>query len=634
MCGITGSFGEVVDPKIVDSLSDALSHRGPDGKGIWISDDRRTVFGHRRLSIIDVSSAGSQPMRSPSGRFVISFNGEIYNYKDIEKKIKELGWKAVGNSDTEVLLAAIDYFGIAKTLQIIDGMFAAAVYDRFTNSCYLFRDRLGVKPLYYMWAYNSLFFSSELTKNFAQLGHKNISRQALGLYFRHGYIPAPYSIYKDIYKLPPGTICSVSHENVTKKVFNTFEKYWDPSLQITNILKLPQVHHKLSDSVDHVEKALEKSIKNRIQSDVPIGVLFSGGVDSSLILSHMQLNSSNPVKTFTIGFNSHQHNEATYANLIAAHLKTDHNELIITEHEAINVIHEIPRIYSEPFADSSQIPSYLVSRFARQSVTVALSGDGGDELFAGYSSYLSMQRAKKYYSLVPSIAFAASAILLRKFNSNLLRNCIGQSNFEWGCNVLHTLSKQYDIVVSKNLDTNAITACRLVLGLDTGTMLSTFKNHRLNVVEQAMLNQTCLYLPDDILCKMDRASMACSLEIRAPFADDYNLFETAWSIPYQHKINESGGKIVLKEALARHIPRKLFERPKMGFAIPLHEWLFGPLRDWVVSCTDHKRIKDDGLLDSNVVNNVFYRAQKGCAFHTNILWSICVFQEWLVKVHK
>lgn len=634
MCGIAGIFGSNIDPKPVERMTEALRHRGPDDGDIWVSQDKHTALGHRRLSIVDLSPKGAQPMVSASGRYVTAYNGETYNFKSLRKELTDSGYHFNGGSDTEVMLAGIEAWGVEQCIRKMNGMFAAAVYDQKLNKFYIFRDRLGVKPLYYRWVNGRLYFSSELTPEFAGLGEKQIDRAALALYFRYYYIPAPHTIYEGVYKVLPGTLHEVTPESASRSEFSQTITYWNSVERINALSEERRIPHSVEESVDMVDSAIAASVKERMVADVPLGAFLSGGIDSSLIVAHMQRQSSQAVKTYTIGFPDPKFNEGEYAKEIAKHLGTDHTEFIVTEQDALDVIPKLPSMYGEPFADSSQIPTYLVSRLTRQSVTVALSGDGADELFSGYRSYHTLAKAQKYIGRVPSSIFAASAQLLRsKTIQKKLYNNFGGQRYEWIFNSLRLFSGTKESWIPRGIDSTYSLPEQMVLGITPGDSVLPFQRCRGNLTEQFMAHETCVYLPDDILTKVDRASMAVSLEVRAPFCDDMNLFDVAWKIPFAHKMNESGGKSVLKKALARHVPLNLFDRPKMGFSIPLQSWLNGPLNDWVQECTNSTRIKREGYLNVKEVENLVEKAKKGNTWHADKLWSVCVFQTWLDDFH-
>jgi asparagine synthase (glutamine-hydrolysing) len=632
MCGIAGSFGFGVSVATVTEMTGAIRHRGPDAGGQWVSSDGRAAFGHRRLSIVDLSPNGAQPMQSASERYVITFNGEVYNFIALRSELIRLGHRFRGGSDTEVILAAIEEWGIDKALGELNGMFAAAVYDRKLSKLFLFRDRLGVKPLHYLWNDKCVYFSSEMSQPFVNLSGREIDRAALGLFFRYNYIPAPYTIYQGVCKVMPGTLLEVSLETVAQaKIARTF-KYWDSVERINGLLAGPRLTKTFSESVDLLEVGLSASIKDRMVADVPVGAFLSGGIDSSLVVAHMQRHSARPVRTFTIGFSDARYNESQHAKAIAKHLGTEHTEFIVNEQDALDAIPQMPAIYGEPFADSSQIPTYLVSRLTREAVTVALSGDAGDELFAGYKSYQKLANVERFLGKIPPVAFAAVSQPMRiKAMQRLIRGRAGDQRYEWIFSGLRMFSGAAEHLVPK---AKYSISERVVIGLGHGEAVLPLQRCRGSFTEQLMSHETCVYLPDDILTKVDRASMAVSLEVRAPFCDDWRLFDLAWRLPGEHKLDKTGGKLVLKAALARHLPRNLFERPKMGFAVPLAGWLSGPLKEWVHACTNAERIRQEGLLDVDVVRDIVRLARGGDDWYAYKLWALCIFQTWLNDCHR
>jgi len=631
MCGIAGFFGVKNDHSfgIVKKLSESLYHRGPNDSGIWASEDGCAILSHRRLSINDLSPGGAQPMRSKSGRFVIVFNGEIYNFLELRKLLESENLCFIGNSDTEVLLEAIELWGPDKTLQVINGMFSAVVYDAKYRKIFIFRDRLGVKPIYYQWSDDGFYFSSELTPQFSKVSPAEISTKALTLFFKYNYIPAPYSIFLNIYKLMPGTLAELNLFDLEKKSFSSEVAYWNAAAVANELINSRDNNVSFEESVEQLEQALSKSVKQRMISDVPLGAFLSGGIDSSLVAAHMQVNSNSPIKTFTIGFEDAHFNEANYADVVARFLATDHTALIVSDSDAQSIIPQLGGMYGEPFADSSQIPTYLVSKLAKSKVTVALSGDGADELFGGYSTYQKLNKLDKILRIFPhKIWRLGTTTIATPALQRIIYRMYGEGRYVQINNLLRLLSAEdryEDFLVDDHFFSYPE---RLVLGANFGDSKLAYPKCNGNFVEKLMLFESSVYLPDDILTKVDRASMAVSLEVRAPFADDYELFELAWKMPYRHKINNLGGKMVLKSALERYLPRKIFERPKMGFGIPLHKWLNGPLEYWVSSCTDPLRVIREGILDNEIVQSVVNQSRAGDSNYAYKLWAICIFQEW------
>lgn len=632
MCGISGYFGKCQNQPadLLGRFNDAQSYRGPDAAGIWISSDVRAGLGHRRLSIVDLSSSGNQPMRSESGRYILTMNAEIYNFRDLRHELAGLGYRFRSTSDTEVMLAAFERWGVPDALQRFNGMFAAAVWDELERKGYLFRDRLGVKPLYYQWHDGTLFFSSELTAPFARLSNRSISRDALALLLRQGYVPAPYSIYEGIFKLLPGVVATVSLDDAANGRFTSALKYWDTQERVNQILGSREQEMTEEHALEQLDNTLRRSIRDRMISDVPLGAFLSGGIDSSLIVSYMREVYTSQVRTFTIGFEDSAYSEAPFARKVAEHLEAEHTELLLTERDALEVVPTLAEMYKEPFADSSQIPTYLVSKLARENVTVALSGDGGDELFCGYDRYRRISNYRRAARMIPAAVFGAgSRVLSWPQVPQLMHALSGDRQIT---RVLGA-SRIFSAEMKRNLRSNQWGPMtlpeRLVKGATPGISIPSFSACTGNATEQAMSDDLLDYLPDDILAKVDRASMAVSLEVRAPFADDYELFAMAWKIPSALKTNESGGKLILRKLLARFVPPELTERPKMGFAVPLTKWLGGALSDWVDECISPLRLEQEGYLRSSEVAKVRARALRGDEYFVHKLWSICQFQSWL-----
>jgi asparagine synthase (glutamine-hydrolysing) len=646
MCGITGFFKD--SPNSLDlsnstkKMLDMLSHRGPDDYGIWSDKINQISLGHRRLAILDLSSAGHQPMHSKCNRFVLVFNGEIYNHMNIRKVLesstpKIIEWK--GHSDTETLLAAIVEWGVEKALNECVGMFSIALWDKQEKILTMARDRMGEKPLYYGWQGDTFMFASELK---ALKVHSDfigeIDRNSLTLFLRYNYVPVPNSIYKGIKKLPPGNFLQLSFSS-KKKI--AIKSYWS----LTSVAKKGQTKPLTCNDTEALslfESHLDQAIMSQQISDVPIGAFLSGGVDSSLIVSMMQSQSSKAIKTFTIGFENSEFNEAKYAKAIAEHLGTHHSELYISANDALNVIPSIPTLYDEPFADSSQIPTFLVAKMASQDVKVALSGDGGDELFGGYNrhiwsrrihnktSWLSKSARQRLGSVFSSISAehwntinnSFSGILPFKYRSTQLGDKIHK--------VANLLNLDNDLEIYKGLVSQWQNPLDLVIG---GTEYNTKKTSEVlekmfeDTEHRMMFMDTKTYLPDDILCKVDRASMAVGLETRVPFLN-HSLVEFAWQLPLHMKIRDGKGKWILRELLSKHVPSKLIERPKQGFALPIAEWLRGPLREWAEELLDESRIKNDGFFNPDPISNAWKNHLKGINMH-NQLWGVLMFQAWL-----
>ena len=651
MCGITGflsnNFSNYKKMEIiVSNMASRLMHRGPDDYGAWVDGDSIIALGHRRLSILDLSVSGHQPMHSFNKRYVISFNGEIYNHLEIRKKInkesnKELLWR--GHSDTETLLMAFECWGVEQTLRKCVGMFAIALWDRHKHLLTLARDRIGEKPLYYGWVNDAFVFGSELKALRAYPNFNNqICRKALANYLRFNYVPTPLSIYKDIYKLEPGNFIEVYASNFTKSEISS-KKYWSLSAQVEigkNELILSE-----SESLLSLEKCLNKSVSSQMLADVPLGAFLSGGIDSSTIVALMQQQSSRPVNTFTLGFEESEFDESPYARAVAKHLGTDHNELIITHNEAKTLLPQLPVIYDEPFADASQIPTYFLSQLARKKVTVALSGDGGDELFGGYDRYTLFPEIWNKISWLPYAfrkLFGQSVrILPVQFWDNL--NAISKIFLSTKNGILgdrvHRMGQRLQEI--KSYEEFCIS---LTIGWDyPQTLIKDLIGHPKTLqpfdmteldlelqdkVALLMYRDSIYFLPDDILCKVDRAAMANSLETRAPFLD-HRVVELAWKMPMNMKIRNNQGKWALRQILYRYVPRELIERPKVGFAIPLDQWLRGPLRNWVTSLLDHDRLQHEGFFHPELVSKIWKQHLSGKYNWSRRLWSLVMFQAWL-----
>jgi len=657
MCGISGVLSDreknSLDIKSTAAImSNILSHRGPDDSGLWVNPEKTCAMSHSRLAIIDLSSAGHQPMKSQCGRYTIVFNGEIYNHHDLKfelekRKLSHFVWK--GHSDTEIFLEAIRVWGLKKALQKSNGMFAIALWDHKKKRLSLARDRLGEKPLYFGWINQNFAFASELKAFHAFREFSNqIDENALNLFLQYSYVPAPYSIYKDIYKLEPGTILSLSTDD-SQSALNQLpvaplhhrsidiEKYW----ALDSIAAEGQSNLILDEdyAVAELERMLTDSIKLQSISDVPIGAFLSGGTDSSLIAALMTKNHANPINTFSIGFNESSFNEAVYAKEVAHYLGTNHHELYVSDNEARDVIPLLSSIYSEPFADSSQIPTFLVSKLAKSSVTVALTGDAGDELFGGYNRYsLGSKLWKNFYFLPFKIRKVLGASLehipphkLDQFlqalpwfkGINLLGDKVHK--FSRAMQNSHTLDEIYksltmDNTLLKNSLKDEENLPSLINRYPAISQL-TDPEHRM------MAWDTLSYLTDDILCKVDRASMSVSLETRVPMLD-YRLVEFAWKLPLNMKIRNGQNKWILKELLYQHVPKKIIDRPKAGFSIPLDQWLRGPLRDWSEDLLNEKKLKSHANIDSALVISGWKQHLSGSKDLSKSLWNILMFLSW------
>ena len=636
MCGIVGFSGIVTDPSAcLGKMIKTLNHRGPDDRGLWFDNNANVGLAHSRLSILDLSSAGHQPMHSQSGRFVIIFNGEIYNYKKILSELEiNSTLKLKGQSDTEVLLAAIEAWGLKNTLKKASGMFALALWDKEKNNLFLARDRVGEKPLYYGWVEDTFVFASEL-KAFKQLkDFKNkIDRRALALLLRYSSIPAPFSIYENIHKLLPGHILEF---NSKSKEIKDFE-FWSLEEVYTSER---DINHFISDekAIFELEDTLHNAVGLQMQADVPLGAFLSGGIDSSLIVAMMQNQSQQKVNTFSIGFDVKDFDEAEYARAVANHLRTDHFDMYVTEQDALDVIPNLPNIYDEPFADSSQIPTYLVSKIAKQKVTVALSGDAGDELFGGYNRYVFTQKMFNKIKKVPTpVKNILSKLIfsLSEENWNKYFGRLFESRFS---NLGYKLHKGADVLNSSSVKNLHLKLASLIhepsdwlIDVNEHKTILNDEVQRFNdfdEIEQMMIYDLLTYLPTDILTKVDRAAMAVSLETRVPFLDP-NVIEFSARLPLDFKIRNGTSKWILREVLYKHVPKKLIERPKMGFAVPLAEWLRGPLKEWAESLLDESRLRKDGFFKADFVSNKWREHLSGKRNWHYQLWNVLVFQAWL-----
>lgn len=641
MCGIAGALaaGRGAEDDLRRMIA-CVRHRGPDDGGVWFDAESGAGLAHARLSIIDLSPAGHQPMSSASGRYVLVFNGEIYNHLLLREELARSGRSPAyrGHSDTETLLAGFEAWGIEGTVQRALGMFAFALWDRDTRALTLGRDRLGEKPLHYGWAGDAFLFGSELS---ALRSHPafvaEIDRGAVALLMRHNYIPAPWSVYRGVRKLMPGTLLTVrpGARDATPVT------YWD-ARQVVEAGTADPFRGTPDEAVDELERLLGDAVRGQMMSDVPLGAFLSGGVDSSTIVALMQRHSTRPVKTFTIGFGEAHYDEAGHARAVAAHLGTDHTELYVTPADALNVIPRLPTLYSEPFADSSQIPTFLVSELTRRHVTVSLSGDGGDELFAGYNRYVLGQRLWGKLSLLPvalrrAVARGITGVPAASWNrvaaplQRFLPASLAQANvgdkLVKGAGVLDagSAAELYLQLVS-HWDEPAM----LVRGaVEPPTILTDVSTHprTAGFVPAMMALDLMTYLPDDILVKVDRAAMGVSLETRVPLLD-HRVVEFAWRLPLSYKLREGVSKWPLRQVLYRHVPRALIERPKMGFGVPIGTWLRGPLRDWAEDLLAESRLRQEGFFDPAPIRQKWAEHLSGTRDWQYHLWDVLAFQAW------
>ncbi|MDZ8184586.1 MAG: asparagine synthase (glutamine-hydrolyzing) [Nostoc sp. ChiSLP02] len=645
MCGITGfwdiskRFGVDDLHQTTEKMSKTLLHRGPDDGGIWTDVEVGIGLGHRRLSIVDLSPEGHQPMMSANGRYVLIFNGEIYNFLELRRELTQLGHHFRGHSDTEIMLASFSEWGLDRAIRRFNGMFAFALWDRQERILHLGRDRLGEKPLYYGWQGSTFLFSSELK---ALKVHPNfqaeINREALTLLLRYCYVPAPYSIYQGIYKLPPGTLLS----------WNGVDAHPDPvpywsAREVAELGIAEPFMGSESEAIIQLEALLKEAVALRMVADVPLGAFLSGGIDSSTIVALMQAQSSQPVKTFTIGFNEEAYNEAKHAKAVAQHLGTHHTELYVNPKQALEVIPKLPTLYDEPFSDVSQIPTFLVSQLAKQQVTVSLSGDGGDELFAGYNRYLLGRKIWQAIGWIPTTLRQNSARALTSVSAQSWNRSFANVNAFLPTNIkqpqfgnkLHTFSEIMALPNPKAIYTKLVShwedpTALVIDSLEPPTTLSDSQNwvHIPDFTQCMMYLDTVTYLPDDILVKVDRASMGVSLEGRIPFLD-HRLVEFAWRLPLSMKIRNGQGKWLLRQVLYKYVPPSLIERPKVGFGVPIDNWLRGPLRDWAEELLNETRLKNEGFFNPKPIRQKWEEHLCGAASCEYRLWDVLMFQAWL-----
>jgi len=647
MCGIAGFVGGRWPGRrdaaaTLGRMNDALRHRGPDQSDLWVDEESGLGLAFDRLSIIDLSPAGYQPMHSASGRYVIIFNGEIYNHQDLRDELDGAGLVPVwrGHSDTESLLGAIEAWGLRKSLERATGMFAFALWDRLEKRLSLARDRLGEKPLYYgrQRPDGPFLFGSEL-KALAQHPDfmREIDRRALTLLLRYNYVPAPFSIYRGVAKLPPASILTLDAGSREPSI----KQYWSGAAVAQAGVEAPLALSE-HEAVDELERLLEASISRQMVADVPLGAFLSGGVDSSTVVALMQRLSPRPVKSFTIGFHEKDYDEAGHAKAVARHLGTEHTEFYVTPAEARAVIPKLPQVYDEPFADSSQIPTYLISALAQRHVTVALSGDGGDELFGGYTRYRLTAGMWDKIASIPRPFRAAAARAMTAVPPSAW-NRVGQAaggmlpailRFDRLGDKVHkgapllssrSVDELYEGMISLWRDPASV----VISGEEPfGETSSLPALEGLNAIERMMAMDMLGYLPDDILTKVDRAAMAVSLETRVPFLD-HHLVSFAWRLPLHLKVRGNETKWILRQLLYRHVPRALIDRAKMGFGVPLNSWLRGPLREWAEELLDEGRLRREGYFRPEPIRRAWQAHLSGRTDEQYRLWGVLMFQSWL-----
>jgi asparagine synthase (glutamine-hydrolysing) len=647
MCGIVGIWS--ASAPTVATLNESvhrLAHRGPDDSGTWFDEAAGLGLGFVRLSIQDLSPAGHQPMHAASGRYVITFNGEIYNHLALREQLGEHAPAWRGHSDTETLLACFSAWGVVKTLKATVGMFAIALWDRQEKKLTLARDRMGEKPLYYGFLGGAFVFASELKALTGLPGFTgDIDRGALALLMRHNYIPAPHSIYQGLSKLSPGMWLEIGADAAHRQSLPAPQAYWSAVEAAFAGVANPLTFESDAQAVDALEAELSRAVTGQMVADVPLGAFLSGGVDSSTIVALMQAQSCRPVKTFSIGFREDGYDEAVFAGAVARHLGTEHTELYVSPEDALGVIPRLPTLYDEPFSDSSQIPTFLVAQMARQRVTVSLSGDGGDELFGGYTRYFLAARLWQKIDSMPLAMRSAAARIIVALPPHAWDRIYAlaapfiPTSRRWPApgDKLHKGAELLNCKNNTELYRGLVShwdPADIVLGAnEPATQLSGALPALPTFTEQMMLLDAISYLPDDILVKVDRAAMAVSLETRVPLID-HRVFEFAWRLPMHYKVRGGTGKWLLRQVLYKHVPRELIDRPKMGFGVPIDSWLRGPLRGWAESLLDESRLRQEGYFNPLPIRQKWLEHQSGARNWQYYLWDVLMFQAWLEEQRR
>ena len=646
MCGLAGAFDPDTEatawPSRLGGMATALRHRGPDDEGIWHDAQAGIGLAFRRLAILDLSAEGHQPMLSASGRYVMAYNGEVYNFRELRAELEATGSRFRGHSDTEVMLAAFETWGLTRSVSRFVGMFAFALWDRTERRLHLVRDRLGIKPLYWGWSRGALLFASELT---ALRRHPSfearLDRDAVASFLRFNYIPAPHAIFEGFRKLEPGCIRSFDLAGDVRSGEGRLTAYWS----LAEVAREGLAHPFAGDereAVDELERRLTDSVALRMIADVPLGAFLSGGIDSSLVVALMRARATGPVRTFTIGFEEQAFDESTWARRIAQHLGTEHTEQIVTAAQALAAVPRIASLFDEPFADSSQIPTLLVSELARRHVTVALSGDGGDELFAGYTRYALFTDLQRNLSRIPrgarrvlgralgAVPVAAANRMLAFADPLLRRYGTGGPAGDKIRKLAELVALPDDRALYRDLLSHWKNPAELVAGGIERPRLADLAERpqgHPDPIHLLMFDDTLAYLPDDILVKVDRTSMSVGLEARVPMID-HRVVELAWSLPMSLKVRDGRTKWVLRQILERHVPRELVERPKMGFGVPIELWLRGPLRAWADDLLSESRLRREGLLEPGPIQQKWREHVSGVRHWHYYLWDVLALQAW------